>query len=145
MGKKSNSKYVDEEERQREEDEDELEKELAALEQIRREREGAPKRGIKRKAQAPADEDEESEDEDEEDEEDSSEQPGYNRDAMLRCLADWETINLPFLETMKVDDFVINVQNELDDIEREVHTFAFPIYLANCFDRVLVSHIGCFL
>lgn len=124
MGKKVQSKHVDVEERQREEEEDELEKELAALEQIRREREGSQKRGLKRKAEAPADEesDDDNDDEDDEEEEDNdtSERPGYNRDAMLRCLADWETISLPFLETMKVEDFAINVQNELDDIEREV-------------------------
>jgi rRNA-processing protein EBP2 len=117
MGKKrAQSTHADPEDRQREAEEDELDKEMAALEQIRRERESTQRRGIKRKAEEEADED----DEEDEDDEHSTSQPGYNRDALMRCLTDWETIQLPFLETMKVEDFAVDVQNELDDIEREV-------------------------
>lgn len=120
MGKKKvQSTYNDPDDRQREAEEDELDKELAALEQIRREREASEKRGLKRKAQKSAEEEEE-EESDSEEENFDNERPGYNRDAMLRALADWETIQLPFLETMKVDHLAITVQNELDDIEREV-------------------------
>lgn len=105
---------VDQEDRRREAEEDELDKEMEALEQIRREREESQRRGIKRKAE------EETNEDDDDDEELTTSQPGYNRDALVRCLADWETIRLQFLETMKVEDFAISVQNELDDIEREV-------------------------
>lgn len=119
MGKKRlQTTHVDQEDRRREAEEDELDKEMEALEQIRREREASQRRGIKRKAEEETDED------DDEDEELTTTQPGYNRDALVCCLADWETIQLPFLETMKVEDFAISVQNELDDIEREVRGIA---------------------
>jgi hypothetical protein len=44
----------------------------------------------------------------------------YNRDGLLKCLQDLETADLPFVETLCVDEFDIQINNELDDVEREV-------------------------
>lgn len=100
-------------EREEEQEENDLEKELAAVEQIRRERELEQRKAMM--------EEEESGEEDEEEAEDGGDaRPSYNREAMVRCLADWETLQLPFLETMTVEGFEVHVENELDDIEREV-------------------------
>eukprot|EP01031_Cornospumella_fuschlensis_P041011 gene41011-50026_t len=47
----------------------------------------------------------------------------YNKEGLQKCLQDWETKDLPFLESMQVDQFELHVENELDDIEREISFF----------------------
>lgn len=44
----------------------------------------------------------------------------YNKEGLLKCLEDWETASLPFLETMQIAEYQLQVENELDDLEREV-------------------------
>lgn len=44
----------------------------------------------------------------------------YNRDALLKCLEDLETADLPFIQTMEISEFEFPQTNELDDMEREV-------------------------
>jgi hypothetical protein len=44
----------------------------------------------------------------------------YNRDGILKCLSDIETKDLPFIQTMEINEFEFPHTNELDDMEREV-------------------------
>jgi hypothetical protein len=44
----------------------------------------------------------------------------YNKEGLLKCLEDWETKDLPFLANMQIGQYKLNVENELDDLEREV-------------------------
>jgi hypothetical protein len=44
----------------------------------------------------------------------------YNRNGLLKCINDWETVNLPFQQTMEISEFEFPSTNELDDMEREV-------------------------
>jgi hypothetical protein len=47
----------------------------------------------------------------------------YNRNGLLKCINDWETLNLPFHQTMEISEFEFPETNELDDMEREVSTY----------------------
>jgi hypothetical protein len=44
----------------------------------------------------------------------------YNRDGILKCLSDIESKDLPFIQTMEINEFEFPQTNELDDMEREV-------------------------
>lgn len=44
----------------------------------------------------------------------------YNAEGMKKCLGDIDSVNFPFIETMIVSEFGVAVQNENDDIEREM-------------------------
>lgn len=44
----------------------------------------------------------------------------YNRDGLIKCLQDLETVDLSFVETLCVNEFDLQINNELDDVEREV-------------------------
>ncbi|RYY77703.1 hypothetical protein EON63_18250, partial [archaeon] len=80
---------------------DELDAELAALQAIRQEKQGWTASDTRKPAQPAM----------------------YNKEGLLKCLHDWETKDLPFLETMQVDQFELAIENELDDIEREISFF----------------------
>lgn len=47
----------------------------------------------------------------------------YNRDALLKCIQDLETIDLPFVQTMEISEFEFPQTNELDDMEREMNFY----------------------
>lgn len=50
----------------------------------------------------------------------SKEKNTYNKDGLIKSLEDLETVGLPFQETLQICSFDIIIQNENDDIEREV-------------------------
>lgn len=50
----------------------------------------------------------------------SREKNTYNKDGLIKSLENIETVNLPFHETMQICEYDIAIQNENDDIEREV-------------------------
>ncbi len=47
----------------------------------------------------------------------------YNRDALLKCIQDLDTIDLPFVQTMEISEFEFPQTNELDDMEREMNFY----------------------
>jgi len=44
----------------------------------------------------------------------------YNSAALLKCVEDMGTVNLPFLETLQISEFSLEIVDENDDLEREV-------------------------
>jgi hypothetical protein len=50
----------------------------------------------------------------------SKEKNTYNKEGLIKSLEDLETVSLPFHETFQICSFDIIIQNENDDIEREV-------------------------
>lgn len=50
----------------------------------------------------------------------SKEKNTYNKEGLIKSLEDLETVSLPFHETFQICSFDIIIQNEHDDIEREV-------------------------
>jgi hypothetical protein len=96
----------------------EFQRELAAVEQIQREKvyEGQKKRKNNSDEKISHINEEESIS----NEEAGNQKKPYNREALMKCIQDWETLSLPFMETMKIDCFPIEVENELDDLQREV-------------------------
>lgn len=79
----------------------ELEAELAALQSIRQEKEAKLHHGSEVVSH-------------------NNDHANYNKEGLLKCLADMETNNLPFIQTFEINSFTLPVINELDDIEREV-------------------------
>jgi len=61
---------------------------------------------------------------------------GYNRDALMKCVEDSESAGLPFVETLRVDEFDLTINNELDDVEREVR-----ITISLCSASIIDHHI----
>ena len=47
----------------------------------------------------------------------------YNPASLLKCVEDMGTVNLPFLETLQISEFSLEVVDENDDLEREVSNF----------------------
>lgn len=81
---------------------EELEREMAALRAIREEKESAQNHSA----------------------EDSAKNAIYNKEGLVKALEDWETKDLPFVETMQIGDYQLQVENELDDLEREVNNLS---------------------
>ena len=50
----------------------------------------------------------------------SNEDSGYNKEGLLKCIDDMDCTHLPFIQTLQVCEFNITIENENDDIEREV-------------------------
>ena len=44
----------------------------------------------------------------------------YNKDGLLRCIENMDTANLPFLETMRICRYNVDIPDENDDLQREV-------------------------
>ena len=44
----------------------------------------------------------------------------YNSAALLKCVEDMGTMSLPFLETLQISEFSLEIVDENDDLEREV-------------------------
>jgi hypothetical protein len=106
MGKKSGTKsytkpfsYQEEGSDEENVNDPELEAELAALKAIRAEKENLT----------------------------SPENSTYNKEGLLKCIADLETTDLPFVQTLEVSEFELPETNELDDMEREVCLFYFSL------------------
>lgn len=108
MGKKQGRK------REREEEEDgeggpevdlELEAELAALQQIQQEKD--------------QENDELGEDEDEE-AAGTTKKTNYHKEGLIHCNESLGVNHLPFIETMSICEYELHVNDENDDLEREV-------------------------
>lgn len=102
MGKKSGTKsytkpfsYQEEGSDEENVNDPELEAELAALKAIRAEKENLS----------------------------SPENSTYNKEGLLKCIADLETTDLPFVQTLEVSEFELPETNELDDMEREMNFY----------------------
>ena len=109
MGKKDNSRKrrrEDDEEDDRERNENplaadpELEAELAAVAAIRAEKEGKESTGNNSGAAST-----------------------YNHDGLVKCIHDFDTADLPFIQTMEINEFEFPQTNELDDMEREMNFY----------------------
>ncbi len=62
----------------------------------------------------------------------SKEKNTYNKEGLIKSLDGIETVNLPFKETLQICENEIIIQNENDDIEREVgHTLFLILYCYN--------------
>lgn len=77
----------------------------------------------------------------------SREKNTYNKDGLVKSLENIETVNLPFHETMQICEYDIAIQNENDDIEREV-IFLCGLYFhfLHCtfdVDGILQSYFAC--
>lgn len=47
----------------------------------------------------------------------------YNSAALLKCVEDMGTVNLPFLETLQISEFSLEIVDENDDLDREVRQY----------------------
>ena len=97
MGKKSGNKrpIAELEDDIVEEEDEELKAELAALEAMRSEQAEAAVSS-------------------------NHETKSYNKAALIQCVENLEGTDRPFLETLQIGHFDINVADENDDLEREV-------------------------
>lgn len=125
MGKKGGKKLKNLSDDEVDDANDELEAEMAAVAAMRAEKQQDASGGINDDAPQHS----------------NSNQSPYNADGMRKCLEDIDS-GLPFLESMVVDEFHFTVQNENDDIEREVHAMRL-FYLLNrldfiCFGKNLI-------
>lgn len=102
MGKKKVKFNPDEEEVREEEEENEYEAELQAVMALRAERE-AEQQAQQSSSSSSG----------------SSKPITYNREGLIAALENLETRQLPFIQTLQVNDFSLELENELDDIERE--------------------------
>lgn len=74
----------------------------------------------------------------------------YNAAALLKCVEDMGTVNLPFLETLQISEFSLEIVDENDDLEREVRKMPRinKVIIAKCIlksiliDDVLQSLLG---
>jgi len=48
----------------------------------------------------------------------------YNREGLLKCLQDLDTAELPFVQTLRIEEFDLQISNELDDVEREMNFYS---------------------
>ena len=116
MGKKQGTKrtYEEDSDYSNDERDAELEAELAALAAMRNE-----KSGISTATSIPI----------------SSVPGGYNKEGLLQCLEALGTESLPFIESLQVSQFDLDVQDEHDDLEREVRFLVFHSYSNALFYR----------
>ena len=122
MGKKVNKKPVrDEEEVEQEHADAELEAELAAVKAIQEEK--------RRQALLEAAAELEAEEDDEEVEKPKRINPHYNKEGLAKCLENLETAALPFVQNYQICDYKFAIENELDDIEREVSAITEDCYI----------------
>jgi rRNA-processing protein EBP2 len=118
MGKKQGRKR----EREEEEDEEgqeidlELEAELAALQQIQHEKE---------------ENDNEDSDEDDEGIETGTKKTNYNKEGLVHCNESLGVTHLPFIETMSICEYELHVEDENDDLEREMAFYNHAIQAVN--------------
>ena len=55
----------------------------------------------------------------------SSLQQSYNKEGLLKAIETIGIESLPFVETLHVEEFELSIQDENDDLEREVIDFKF--------------------
>lgn len=119
MGKKGNKKRLREEEENENNNEidPELEEEIAVLNAIKEEEN---KKKLKK-----LNEEEENEENEENNEENQTENKrfNYNKEGLLYCIESLGNKNQPFIESMNINDYEIHIQDENDDLEREVNLF----------------------
>jgi len=84
---------------------------------------------------------------DEEDEDGPRKKQAYNRDGLLSAFSSMETTRLPFVETLMICKFSVDVPDEDDDLQREVNLiisnlafmFSNPIFFSSQ-DLLLQPH-----
>ena len=57
----------------------------------------------------------------------------YNKDGLLRCIENMDTANLPFLETMRICRYNVEIPDENDDLQREVLEYLYFLSSSNTF------------
>lgn len=104
MGKKNGRKREreDDEDAENKEVDDELEAELLALQEIQNERNQSD-------ALTPSTT--------------PTGHQNYNKEGLLHCIESLNVNKLPFIESMAICEYDLHLQDEKDDLEREVQTF----------------------
>lgn len=99
MGKKDLKKRKREDEEDEENEDPELEAELEAVRAIRAEKNADSTSG-----------------------ETDISKPTFNKEGLLKCIADLD-LDLGFAETMQIDEFVLDITDENDDLDREMNFY----------------------
>lgn len=70
----------------------------------------------------------------------TSKQPSaYNSAALLKSIEDMGTVNLPFIQTLRISDYTLgNIIDENDDLEREVTISLFSFH-----SSIFINTISC--
>jgi rRNA-processing protein EBP2 len=126
MGKKNVKFNPDEEEVREEVEENEYEAELQAVMAIRAEREAEQQNPESSSSS-------------------SSNKPNtYNREGLIAALENLETRELPFIQTMQINECSLELVNELDDIERETAFYSHALQaVKEGYNRLQVLGVPC--